>query len=246
VAPSSTVIAVVGEALVDLVVAPDGAITATPGGAPFNVARACARLGMPVSLIAAISTDRFGRRLTADLAADGVDDTYVQRREQPTTLALADVDPSGGVTYRFYLDGTSAPTVTATDLPAGTRALVAGGLGVAVEPMASAVEQMVVESGDNVLVLVDINYQRPSHVRWRRTAALSCSLASDVLGVDGRRTRRRRGLARVHAACTPGDHGRRLRDAWRVRSTSGPSSPSLPTTWPRFEPVTDCDHRGGR
>ena len=88
VARSSAVIAVVGEALVDLVVAGDDTITATPGGAPFNVARACARLGMPVSLIAAVSTDRFGQRLTAALAADGVDDAYVQRREQPTTLRL--------------------------------------------------------------------------------------------------------------------------------------------------------------
>jgi fructokinase len=157
------VIAVAGEALVDLVVAPDGTITATPGGAPFNVARACARLGMPVSLIAAVSTDRFGQRLTADLAADGVDDTYIQRREEPTTLAVADLDPAGGASYRFYLDGTSAPTVTATELPAGTRALVTGGLGITVEPMASAVEQMVVESGDDVLVLIDVNY-RPAAI----------------------------------------------------------------------------------
>jgi fructokinase len=159
-------IAVVGESLIDLVVAPDGAITATPGGAPFNVARASARLGMPVSLITAVSTDRFGQRLTADLAADGVDDAYVQRSEQPTTLALADVDPSGGASYRFYLDGTSAPTLSATELPAGTRALVAGGLGVAVEPMASAVERMAVGSGDGVLVLVDVNC-RPAAIADR-------------------------------------------------------------------------------
>jgi fructokinase len=157
VAPSSEVIAVVGEALVDLVVTGDGAITATPGGAPFNVARACARLGAPVALIAAISTDRFGRGLMADLVTDGVEDAYVQRRDNPTTLALADVDPSGGATYRFYLDGTSAPTLTATALPVGTRALVTGGLGIAVEPMASAVERMVLESGDHVLVLIDLN-----------------------------------------------------------------------------------------
>jgi hypothetical protein len=78
------VIAVVGEALVDLVVAADGAITATSGGAPFNVARACSRLGAPVGLIAAVSTDRFGQRLMADLTADGVRTDRVQRIEAPT------------------------------------------------------------------------------------------------------------------------------------------------------------------
>ena len=75
------VINVVGEALVDLVVGADGTITATPGGAPFNVARACSRLGAPVGLVAAISTDRFGRRLMADLNADGVHTEQVQRTD---------------------------------------------------------------------------------------------------------------------------------------------------------------------
>ena len=35
-------------------------------------------------------------------------------------------------------------------------------------------------------------------------------------------------------------------DTWWVRSRSGPWSHSLPTTWPRFELVTGCDHRGAR
>ena len=34
-----------GEALIDLVIDPTGAVSAWPGGAPFNVARAVARLG---------------------------------------------------------------------------------------------------------------------------------------------------------------------------------------------------------
>jgi fructokinase len=82
------VITVVGEALVDLVVTPDGAITATAGGAPYNVARACARLRAPVSLVAAVSTDHFGQRLMTDLAADDVNTEHVQRTELPSTLAV--------------------------------------------------------------------------------------------------------------------------------------------------------------
>lgn len=38
-------ITVAGEALMDLVIDPSGAVTAVPGGAPFNVARTIARLG---------------------------------------------------------------------------------------------------------------------------------------------------------------------------------------------------------
>ena len=83
-------ITVVGEALVDLVVTEESAITARAGGAPFNVARACARLGTPVSLVAAISTDRFGQRLMADLAADGVHTEHVQVGPYPVTFTVGD------------------------------------------------------------------------------------------------------------------------------------------------------------
>jgi fructokinase len=151
------VIAVVGEALVDVVMAADGAITARSGGAPFNAARACARLGAPVSLVAAISTDRFGRRLRADLTVDGVHTDHVQRNEAPTTLAVAELDAVGTATYRFYLQGTSAVALATLPLPTGTRAVVAGGLGLAVEPMATAVERIVLDAGEDVLVLLDLN-----------------------------------------------------------------------------------------
>lgn len=148
---------VIGEALVDLVVGANGIITATPGGAPFNVARACSRLGAPVSLVAAISTDPFGRRLMADLNADGVHTEQVQRTDSPTTLAVAELDAAGAATYRFYLQGTSAVALEPVQLPPGTLALVAGGLGLAVEPMATAVERVVLDASDDVLVLLDLN-----------------------------------------------------------------------------------------
>jgi fructokinase len=160
------VIVVVGEALIDLVVAADGGITAASGGAPFTVARACARLGAPVTLIAAVSTDRFGRRLTADLVADGVRTDTLQLVDLPTTLALAELDATGGAGYRFYLDGTSTAALTTATLPEDTSALVVGGLGLAVEPMASAVERLVLDAPGEVLVLVDVNY-RPAAVSDR-------------------------------------------------------------------------------
>jgi fructokinase len=151
------VITVVGEALVDLVVGADDTITATPGGAPFNVARACSRLGAPVGLVAAVSTDRFGQGLMAELDADGVHTDRIQRTDLPTTLAVAALDAAGAATYRFYLQGTSAAALTPVPLPTSTRAVVAGGLGLAVEPMAIAVERMVRGAGDDGFVLVDLN-----------------------------------------------------------------------------------------
>jgi fructokinase len=157
------VITVVGEALVDVVLGADGTTTVTPGGAPFNVARACSRLGAPVGLVAAISTDRFGQRLMADLSADGVHTEHVQRTDNPTTLAVAELDATGGAEYHFHLHGTSAIALAPVPLPVRTQAVVAGGLGLAVEPLATAVEPVVLDAGDDMLVLLDLNC-RPAAV----------------------------------------------------------------------------------
>ena len=159
------VIVVAGEALVDLVVTGD-AVVAAPGGAPYNVARGCARLGVRTALLAAISTDGFGARLAAGLAESGVGDELLQRTELPTTLAVAQLDAAGGASYRFYSEGTSTPAVSPHALPGDTAVLVTGGLGLVFEPMATTVESTVLAAPDDVLVLVDLNC-RPAAVSDR-------------------------------------------------------------------------------
>jgi fructokinase len=172
------VIVVAGEALVDLVVPTGGAIEAKAGGAPYNVARGCARLGAPTALLASISGDGFGRLLAAGLASSGVSDALLQRTARPTTLAVAELDERGGATYGFYTEGTSAPALTPAVLPAGVEVLVTGGLGLVLEPMATAIESVVLAAGADVLVLVDVNCRptiiddRPGYVaRLQRVLA---------------------------------------------------------------------------
>jgi len=156
------VIVVAGEALVDLVVSGDDVVVAAPGGAPYNVARGCARLGLPTALLAAISTDGFGTRLATGLAESGVDGELVQHTERPTTLAVAELDAVGGAGYRFYTAGTSAPSLTPRPLPGDTGVLVTGGLGLVLEPMATTVESTVLDAPGDVLVIVDLNCRPPA------------------------------------------------------------------------------------
>lgn len=151
-------ISVVGEALVDLVITPAGEVDATLGGAPFNTARACGRLGAPVRFVGALSSDRFGSMLAARLADDHVDTSAIVRVDLPTTLAAAELDDDGTATYRFYIDGTSAPELRVID-PAlvDGRAIFTGGLGLVLEPMADAVETAITASRPDQLVMVDVN-----------------------------------------------------------------------------------------
>ena len=178
----------VGEALVDLVVAPDGSVTATLGGAPYNAARAAARLGASTRFAGALSIDRFGALLAARLEADGVDTQFGRRTELPTTLAAAELDEHGSATYRFYFDGTSAP-----DLPSGAlRELpydplfFTGGLALALEPMAATVVEHLRGLHDDTMVVIDVN-ARPAVVtdRARYVANLAAAIGrADVVKVS--------------------------------------------------------------
>ena len=111
------VVAVIGEALVDLVPnGPDGGYRASPGGSPFNVAVGLARLGNRTSLMARFADDRFGRMLRAAAIAEGIDLEGAAHASERTTRAIASVDEAGGVVYDFDLEGTADWQWTAAEL----------------------------------------------------------------------------------------------------------------------------------
>jgi fructokinase len=154
------VITVVGEALVDLVISPDGQVSAALGGAPFNTARAAARLGADVAFVGALSSDRFGDQLAAALCEDGVDVTGAPRVDAPTTLAVAELDESGAAAYRFYVEGTSAPRLDRRPDIDHADVIVTGGLGLILEPMASVIETTLA-TRPRATVMVDVNCRPP-------------------------------------------------------------------------------------
>ena len=164
-------IVVGGEALVDLVIDPDGSVTAKLGGGPFNAARTIGRLGSEVAFLGALSHDRFGTLLRAQLLADNVGDSLVQFTDLPTTLASAELDEQGAATYHFYFSQTAAPNVHPLPLPADLTILHVGTLGMVLQPMASTLEAVVADLDDHVLVVLDPNC-RP-RVTWDRAGYLA-------------------------------------------------------------------------
>jgi len=171
-------IVVAGDALVDLIVRPDGGIVPVGGGGPYNSVRAVARLGVPTAWIGGLSADRFGHMLEEGLASDGVELDLVQRTDLPTTLALAELGEDGSAAYRFYTERTSAPAVLpgplASGLPSSTRAVLTGTLGLVLEPMATTLEGLVHALPAEMLLMVDPN-ARPSIIpdadAWRARLA---------------------------------------------------------------------------
>ena len=153
-------IVVAGEALIDLLIDPDGGWprsraagrSTRPGRSPGSAARSR-------SLV--LSTDRFGRVLHDALEADGVDLSVTTTTDAPTTLAIAELDERGGATYRFHIAGTSAGSLRADALAAAlaTRpaALHVGTLGLVIEPMASVLSSGVGGADERTLVMLDPN-----------------------------------------------------------------------------------------
>lgn len=128
-------ITVYGEALVDLVPAaaePLAPLTPALGGGPFNVARALGRLGADVAFQSRLSDDAFGRALRESLAADGVDLSHCGQGPEPTTLAVASLDPNGAAAYTFYVDGTADRLAEPEPITEGFA--VFGTLSLALEP----------------------------------------------------------------------------------------------------------------
>jgi fructokinase len=183
-------IVVGGESLIDLILHPGGQLAANHGGGPFNTARTIGRLGGSSTYLGRLSTDRFGRALLDRLELDGVDCRLVQTTDEPTTLAVAELDDSGTATYHFYVDGTAAPGLSddglADGLPAGTRALHVGTLGLVLEPMGTTLEWLVRGVADDVVVMIDPNCRpsaTPDPVRLRARVQRLASRA-DVIKVS--------------------------------------------------------------
>jgi fructokinase len=185
------VITVMGEALIDIIVDPEGEVTSVVGGAPLNTARTIARLGEQASFLGGVSTDAFGQRILRMLTADGVTLGLGHQVPEPSTLAIAQIDTSGAASYRFLLEGTSAAAVTADMAVAcvGTDVSVihVGTLGLVLEPLASASAAVVAAARDDQIVMVDPNC-RPSVMTssevFDRTLA-SVLTRADVIKVSG-------------------------------------------------------------
>jgi fructokinase len=160
-------IVVTGEALIDLVLSPDGELSGHPGGGPYNVARTIARLDQPVVYLGRISSDPLGDRLRRELEADGVGLDAVVATDELTTLALAQVDSAGVARYRFYDAETSAAGLTLQEataaLPQRIGAFYVGTLGLVLEPLATTLEGVVASLDDETLLALDPNC-RPSTI----------------------------------------------------------------------------------
>jgi fructokinase len=145
---------VVGEALVDIVKAPDGTSTEYAGGSAANVAVALSRLGRPVRFATSYADDARGKLVSDFLSRDGVvlatDPAAVER----TSTAEATIGSDGAASYVFDFDWRLNPL-----LPSDVPPLVVHtcSLGAVIEPGADAAYEMVSALRSEATISYDVN-----------------------------------------------------------------------------------------
>jgi fructokinase len=115
---------VLGEALMDGVVQPDGRLQLLPGGSPFNLALAAAQQGWDVGYLNPLSHDGFGQALTTRLVQTGVQ-ALGKTSRKPTSLAVVNLQ-EGQASYGFYRDGVADRDYAADDLVRRMKAQTPG------------------------------------------------------------------------------------------------------------------------
>lgn len=156
------IVAVAGEALVDLVPAPVGGyLEIAPGGSPANVAVGLARLGVPARMLARIADDPLGRRMRAHLAGNGVALDYVVPATEQTSMAMVTVDESGVPSYDFRVAGTAdwqwTPEELAGALDGPVVAVHSGSLALTTEPGATHLRALLARAAATATVSYDPN-----------------------------------------------------------------------------------------
>ena len=147
---------VCGEVLIDEL--PSGAVV---GGGPANTAKALARLGHEVAYIDGISTDAYGVKARAELAADGVNLSLAMTSDLPTAVAVLTLAADGGASYVFKLDKTATFDFNSSWLPDPSRykpqVLHIGTLATLVQPGADVLFDWALACADFAPVVFDPN-----------------------------------------------------------------------------------------
>ena len=154
-------VAVLGEALIDLIAGDDGAYRPHLGGSPYNVAIGLARQGIEVSYLSPFSDDTFGDQLYAALRKEGVHMPITRRSLWPTSLALVTIDARGMPAYRLYREGiadkdTSFEEIGA-NLPPNLRVFHTGSLAITPSQVPKVRRLIEVMREKGVVVSMDVN-----------------------------------------------------------------------------------------
>lgn len=134
-------IAVIGEALIDIIEVEGRAPEERVGGSPANVALGLGRLGARVRLLTQLGRDQRGDAIADHLRASGVELLAGSITDAPTSTALAAIAADGHAEYTFNVRWARLPRE-----PIAARVLHTGSIAAFLEPGASSLRGLLSRS----------------------------------------------------------------------------------------------------
>jgi fructokinase len=146
---------VVGEALIDEVVRPDGTRERHPGGSPANVAIGLGRLGRSVDLLTWLGADADGDLVRRHLGDSQVHVLTGDRSATRTPVATANIDATGVASYQFDLEWDLPDS---WDEANGDPVVVhTGSIATVLQPGGAAVERLIARRRSRSTITYDPN-----------------------------------------------------------------------------------------
>ena len=175
-----------GEALTDLIRNENGYWLARAGGAPWNVARVLASLGISSAFAGSVSRDNFGDELAARSREAGLDLRFLQRHDKSPLLAIVhEVSPP-----QYYFIGTDSadlafdPALLPGNWVQSVEWVHCGGISLAREPLCTRLIGMLEHAkAAGARLSFDPNFRNLMTVSYDATLARIAGLA-DVIKVS--------------------------------------------------------------
>ncbi len=182
-----------GEALIDLIVSPyspnsmRSASQACLGGSVFNFCIAAARQGLATTYLNPLSHDSFGHQYRLLLTTEGVTLASPAPSQQPTSIAVVQLDSHGKASYAFHREAVADRDISVAQaiaaLPPGTVVLHTGCLMLVPQdwPKTQALLQEATTLG--ACISVDANLRTvvcPDLAPYRASVQAACAMAHVV------------------------------------------------------------------
>jgi ribokinase len=166
-------------------------LTVATGGKGANQAVAAARAGAKPVFVGAVGADPVGSEVLADLEARGVNTAHVRRSDQPTGIALIQVDHAGEntIVVAAGANGTLAAATTAATIAslADSTSVLLCQLEIPAEAVSAAASEVAKVGGRFVLNVSPYRYVSPKLLGLADPVILNETEASDLSSsaIDG-------------------------------------------------------------
>jgi len=154
-------IAILGEAIIDLIPDPDRGYKPYPGGSPYNVAIALARQQESVSYISPFSEDTFGDLLHKGLTKEKARSPLLRRSRNPTSIAVITTDQADHPTYQLYRQGIADKDISFSEieahLPSDLKIMHTGSLALTPSQLPKIRKLLQLMNERSITVSLDIN-----------------------------------------------------------------------------------------